>query len=68
MALFVTDNSLRHWLQQIAARQMIHVAKAHDVPIAIKQQLLKRTFVNSVDAEGKYLEITPLGRKWLSGQ
>jgi hypothetical protein len=68
MELFVTDNSLRHWLQQIADRQMIHVAKAHDVPIAIKQQLLKRAFVNAVDEQGKYLEITPLGRDWLSKQ
>jgi hypothetical protein len=68
MDLFVTDNTLRHWLQQLADRQMIHMAKAHDVPHAIKQQLLKRAFVNAVDEQGKYLEITPLGRKWLSMQ
>jgi hypothetical protein len=68
MELFVTDNSLRHWLQQIADRQMIHVAKAHDVPIEIKQQLLRCAFVNAVDEEGKYLQITPLGRDWLSKQ
>jgi hypothetical protein len=68
MESFVTDNTLRQWLQQLADRQMIHMAKAHDVPIAVKQQLLKRAFVNAVDAEGKYLEITPLGRDWLSKQ
>jgi len=30
--------------------------------------LLKRAFVNAVDEQGKYLEITPLGRDWLSKQ